>query len=330
MKEKVYIYKITNLINGKVYIGQTNNLKRRWHQYKHASKQSEHCQLITKAIAKYGIDNFKIEKIDEVDSREEANEKEEYYMNLYDSRNLNVGYNIMTGGGVFGVTDYVKDKISKGLLEYYKTHNGTNYGKKFTEKHKLAMSISAIGKPGTNTGKKFTEEHKDKISKSNMYKKHSDETLKKISSFRIGKSPPNKRITNEIIIDVRKNYLSIKEFSKKYNFSETTIRDILYNKIYCDNNYIPPERKIFTFLKNHEIDEIRSSNLSIQELANKFNVKEITIQKIIDYKIYNRKKLDYNLVYDLYYNKQVSKEKIAKQFGCDKRLVCKTLDKNST
>ena len=62
-----YVYKITNKVNGKVYIGKTDNVQKRWNKHVSASQKpnNKNHQLIHKAIAKYGTTNFSIEKIEE-------------------------------------------------------------------------------------------------------------------------------------------------------------------------------------------------------------------------------------------------------------------------
>ena len=54
----MYLYQITNLINNKVYIGQTNNITKRWSNHKCCNSPD---MVIAKAIKKYGIENFKFE-----------------------------------------------------------------------------------------------------------------------------------------------------------------------------------------------------------------------------------------------------------------------------
>ena len=57
------IYKVTNLVNNKIYIGQTERtLKERWEQHKY----KEGCRHLHNAILKYGAYNFKIEEIENV------------------------------------------------------------------------------------------------------------------------------------------------------------------------------------------------------------------------------------------------------------------------
>ena len=87
-----FVYKIENKINGKVYIGQTNNLKRRLQEHKH-DKRNHH--PIHEAIKKYGFDNFHVSTLY---YGENYNEEEKKYIKLYKSNNKKYGYNIVDGG----------------------------------------------------------------------------------------------------------------------------------------------------------------------------------------------------------------------------------------
>lgn len=102
-----YIYKITNLINGKTYIGQ--------HKYKKIDDTYMGSGKILKnAIKKYGIDNFKKEIIESnILTRQEADEKEIYYI-LIERKNGKCEYNITDGGEGFRGkhTEETKKKIS--------------------------------------------------------------------------------------------------------------------------------------------------------------------------------------------------------------------------
>lgn len=70
-----YIYKITNLINGKSYIGQTNDYKRRFREHREKNyKESD--KLLYKAFDKYGIENFSFEVIE--DKTPNYNDREKY------------------------------------------------------------------------------------------------------------------------------------------------------------------------------------------------------------------------------------------------------------
>ena len=93
---KKYIYKITNLVNGKVYIGQTINKKDRWCSHKSKLKHNRHDNKhLQRAWNKYGKDNFTFEILEYT---EDYNEAEKRYIRLYNSDNIIFGYNIMQGG----------------------------------------------------------------------------------------------------------------------------------------------------------------------------------------------------------------------------------------
>lgn len=83
------IYKITNLINQKIYIGQSSHIEQRWKEHCRNSSSS----LISKAIKKYGKENFSFEII-ELCLEEELDEKEAQYIKIYNSIVPN-GYNVI-------------------------------------------------------------------------------------------------------------------------------------------------------------------------------------------------------------------------------------------
>ena len=92
-----YIYKITNTLNNKIYIGQTvKTIEKRFQQHKNNSNKPYFSQIVLyKAFNKYGIENFICEQIEEVDN-EKLNERERYWIEYYDS--FFNGYNSTLGG----------------------------------------------------------------------------------------------------------------------------------------------------------------------------------------------------------------------------------------
>ena len=103
------LYKITNSVNGKIYIGQTKqSLSDRL--CKHFYDSTVRDSYFSRAIKKYGKGNFKIEAIDFASSQEDANKKEIFYINLYRARNREIGYNTSCGGDVF---DKTMEEIAK-------------------------------------------------------------------------------------------------------------------------------------------------------------------------------------------------------------------------
>lgn len=89
----VGIYKITNKLSGKCYIGQSNNIERRFKEHQQKGEKSR--IPVDIAIKKYGKDTFTYEVLEECDISQ-LNERETYYINLYHS-NID-GYNCNTGG----------------------------------------------------------------------------------------------------------------------------------------------------------------------------------------------------------------------------------------
>lgn len=113
-----FIYKITNTINGKSYIGQTiQNVKERFYQHC-ATKCSKavSSMAIHRAIKKYGKSNFTVEVIEEIDSAN-LNDRERYWIKYYNS--YNNGYN-STKGGQDGCKPF-KDLDVEFIIKEYNT-----------------------------------------------------------------------------------------------------------------------------------------------------------------------------------------------------------------
>jgi group I intron endonuclease len=93
------IYKITNKVNGKVYIGlTTTTLKYRWTKHKAASRDLKNTKHLYKAMRKYGIENFSIEQIDETNDFTKLGDLERKYISEYNSTDPDKGYNLTAGG----------------------------------------------------------------------------------------------------------------------------------------------------------------------------------------------------------------------------------------
>ena len=125
-----YIYKITNQINNKIYIGKTvKSIERRFWEHKNNAHKNVNLPLY-KAINKYGEDNFNIEIVETVENNNCLNEREIYWINYFNSYiDKGHGYNC-THGGDGGNTnsekthDYDQDVIS--LWEQGLTYNQIN------------------------------------------------------------------------------------------------------------------------------------------------------------------------------------------------------------
>ena len=200
------IYKITNKINGKVYIGQSINIDTRWRQHINAKDN----YAIHNAIKKYGEENFKFEVLLECPV-EMLNVWERDMIALYDCITPK-GYNLTEGGEGYKCSDETRLKMSKAKKgikrkpfseetkrKMRESHKGiprseevkkkiseSNKGKKrqpFSEETKRKLSESLKGKKR----QPFSEEHKRKISNAQKGKNLSEETRLKMSEVKKGK-----------------------------------------------------------------------------------------------------------------------------------------------
>ena len=104
-----FIYKISNLINGKIYIGKTTkSIESRFRAHVSEMKRFKRCLInntdfgynsrLYPAMLKYGTENFTIELVEEVSSDVNLEEREIYYIKKFNSCDLSIGYNISPGG----------------------------------------------------------------------------------------------------------------------------------------------------------------------------------------------------------------------------------------
>ncbi len=111
------IYKITNKINGKCYVGQTSQaVERRWNEHKTKTNRQ---YPLTRAILKYGKGNFTFEVIGQATSVEQLNEMEKSAIEQHKSLSPN-GYNLRKGGDSGGhLVQEIKDKVSVSLRKHF-------------------------------------------------------------------------------------------------------------------------------------------------------------------------------------------------------------------
>ena len=201
------IYKITNKINGKIYVGQTvQTLKERFQKHCWGTTENDKYHLnmaIKKAIRKYGKENFTIELIEEVET-DKLDEREVYWISYYNS--YYKGYNC-TKGGQNGVTR--KCKLS------------WNEENEVIEAKYLGFSIKEIGEVYGI----------DRTSVHNIFKRHNlkmpnkrnlSDRINKIEFIEFLKTNPNlKQIENKFKICRCSIYNLIKKYHIEYNFPKS-------------------------------------------------------------------------------------------------------------
>lgn len=161
-----FVYKITNQVNGKIYIGKTNNIRVRWNKHKRTAivKTQGQFSYLHKAMNKYGAENFSIETLGEYDTEAEALNQESYYINLLHANERTIGYNLTLGGdGSLGYKH--TEETIKLLCEIRKgTQTGVDnnfYGKKHTEETKKKIGkLNAETLKGANNPAAILTEHK--------------------------------------------------------------------------------------------------------------------------------------------------------------------------
>lgn len=261
------VYMIKCLINGKVYIGKSNDVKRRWREHKSRLKRNNHeNEKLQHDWNKYGEDNFEFKLIENYDNEEFGIELEKKYINEYKSCDLNFGYNMTLGKGE-----------NRGEIPTEETKKKLK-GHKVSEETKKKISESNIGNKNA-LGYKHTEESKKKISESHKGKRLSEEHKKHLSESRKGKTLTEKHKKKISMSNKGKNTGKIRTEEHKKKISES-------RKGKCcgeDNcNYGK------TGLKNHCSialicifpDGTQTEPMNQQELAKYLNINVKTIRKL--------------------------------------------------
>jgi group I intron endonuclease len=138
------IYLITNLVNGKQYVGQTiKTIEKRWKQHLRDIKRGTSPHLY-RAITKYGVDGFSIQELHSAISQEELDFAEILYIALLNCKSP-LGYNLTYGGST----------------------GAAHAGHKHSEETKRILKARFTGEGNANFGKHKSEETKNKISDSN-------------------------------------------------------------------------------------------------------------------------------------------------------------------
>lgn len=195
------IYKIKNIVNGRVYIGASTDVYKRFYQHMFYLRRGEHANVdLQSDYNLYGESNFECSVECECDESE-LDRLELSTLHKYGGYTSDNTYNMVEAARVavgecnhnYGKhwSDEWKDEQSRKMKEYLKdkTHHPM-YGKHFSEESKKKMRLSQLGKTQSAEsnrkrseklkGRVFSEEHRRKLSESNHGRVVSQETLSKM------------------------------------------------------------------------------------------------------------------------------------------------------
>ena len=235
------IYKIENIINNKVYVGSSVSIEDRWIRHKTDLVKGKSCSIkLQNSYNKHGVENFEFSILEEC-RIDNLIEREQYYINMYNS--YNEGYNCCAIAGNtlgFSPSEETRNKIRISVSG----DKNPFYGKKHTEESRAIMRESHKGQISSFKGRHHTEESKikmiesrkdrweetkKKISDSSKGKLHSEETKKKIGESGKGKVHSDETkakisASNKGKIVSEESKKKISESKKGKNHSEETCK----------------------------------------------------------------------------------------------------------
>ena len=269
------IYKIINNVNNKIYIGKTSrNLNIRWQEHLREAKNTNHNIALYNAIRKYGESNFTCEIVEDNVPLDILNERESYYIALYDSKNN--GYN-ETNGGDGGrtsskLTEEDVQNIINILLDKDNYISLSQIAKQFNINKSVIVSI--------NSGTSWRQ----------------DNLKYPLRDFNATGLTISRQKYQDIVNDILYSNLLLKDIQHKYNLSEGQMTSInqgkhcynndnkFYQGIYNGNFPIRKDNRQFTDENDQFINifyDVLFTSDSMAKIGAKYNIKGPTIQGIV-------------------------------------------------
>lgn len=247
------IYKYTSP-SGKIYIGQTNDEKRRKRQHKNDARLGSKC-LFHKAIRKYGFDNFKYEVLVNCKTREEVNSMEVYYINKYKTTDRIYGYNSTNGGD--GVEGFRHSEDAKRRIREFIRN------------------------------RKVSEETRRRMSESNKGKVRSEETRLRISNSKKGDKHPKSK-TKEYYATKPTLRSNFKIICKKQGWNFDDFDEVVSGEVYVSQKGQDTKKFFYIYVGNGKGSKVENSTKSKPKeyYANKTSLRS-DFKKICKYQSWN-------------------------------------------
>lgn len=249
------IYKITNIINSKVYIGQTSvSPMRRWQDHFNAYKNTNNKLYLYNEMRFYGIENFTFQILETNIDLSVLNEREQYYIQLYHSNDTLYGMNL-TRGGQFSYNSHLTEAIVEHIRDMLISRPD--------------LTISKIGELTNLDPALVSDINTGDIWRSKGIK----------YPIRISNNIPNKLSESDVdsIITLLKSGKPATQIAKIYNVSNVTISNINNGTIHKRENEVYPIYRAFNSNKLLELNEIQI----IVDYLIKTDLSYIQIGKII-------------------------------------------------
>lgn len=290
-----YIYKYTNKINGKHYIGQTNNLQKRFNGHKSESynqKASGYNSPFHSAIRKYGIDNFSFDVLEEIadgESQNFINEREKYFISYYKSLTTENGYNLTIGGdGCPKPQLTYEEKLNRSKLfskeEIINIQNRLINDEEFDDIEKIySPKLKRTFLVNINTGNNFYNPNFSYPLKPHSKSRFSQKEIRMIKD-RIKKGDKYADIQKDFNIKSA-GFLSMINTGKYFYSDEDTYP-------LCNKGCRKKDNEIWV---NGIIQDILNTNLSLIKIAEKWNKSYSTVKNINSGRSHKKENLKYPL-----------------------------------
>jgi group I intron endonuclease len=190
-KGRCGVYRWTNLLNGKSYVGSSVNLSIRLLQYFNTNYLLRNiCMIICRAMLKHGYSNFSLTILEYCEPNKRL-EREKYYINLFNPE-YNYSTNPIAPFSGLKHSDETRKKMSEAKIGLQAGENNPFYGKNHSAETRKRLSETNSGENHPFYGKTHSDETLKKMSEANkrtmLGKKHSDEILRKMSEAQKGEN----------------------------------------------------------------------------------------------------------------------------------------------